>query len=155
MDASELGASGLDTLNRSRILHRDVIEVPGKEMRARMADDAKAFVPRSVQGRQRLARGRYAGRLMHTFAHQVPEQHALDAVMKHVQTDLDLVTIGKTWWLTKEIARQRREDGGIGHLHLPNHMSAVWAHELRRCLDPEPRPWKNSMPCATPSTMSM
>jgi hypothetical protein len=32
------------------------------EMRARIADDAwKAFVPRSVEGRQSLARGRYAG----------------------------------------------------------------------------------------------
>ena len=122
---------------------REQYEKKASEMRARIADDAKAFVPRSVEGRQSLARGRYAGRLMHTFSHQVPEQHALDEVMKLVQTDLDHVMIGKVWWITKELARQRREDGGVGHLHLPHHMQAVWANELRRCLEPDARPWKN------------
>lgn len=63
--------------------------------------------------------------------------------MKLVQTDLDHVMIGKVWWITKELARQRREDGGVGHLHLPHHMQAVWANELRRCLEPDARPWKN------------
>jgi hypothetical protein len=33
--------------------------------------------------------------------------------------------IGKTWWITKELARQRKKDGGVGHLHLPHHMQAV------------------------------
>lgn len=104
------------------------------EMRARIADDAKAFIPRSIEGRMRLARGRYAGALMHTFAHQVPEESALDDVLKLVQADLDKVVLGKVPFVTKELARQRREDGGLGHLNLRSHLEATWAHSLRRCL---------------------
>jgi len=122
---------------------KEQYEKKAREMRERIADDAKAFVPRSVEGRQHLARGRYAGRLMHTFTHQVPEQSALDAVMKVVQLDLDKATLGKHNWITKELARQRKEDGGLGHVQLQPHMEAVWAHTMRRCLEPDHRPWKN------------
>ena len=50
-------------------------------------DDARVFEPRSIEGRQHLARGRYLGRLAYTFKYQVPEETVVDVADARARED--------------------------------------------------------------------
>jgi hypothetical protein len=118
-------------------------EKKATEVREMIRHDAEVFTPRSIEGRQHLARGRYLGRLTYTFKYQVPEQSTVDRVLQEVQGELNEVVIGKRTWVEMELARQRKEDAGLGLVDAHSTLRATWAYTLRRALEAEPRPWKH------------
>lgn len=120
-------------------------EIKAQLLTEQVIHDGRLCTPRSFGGREHLARGRYAGKLTHTFKYQVPPQHEFDSILAGIQTQLNKAVIGPTHWLTNELAYQHKDDGGRGHINIRQSMQAihVYGHTIRQALDPAPRPWKN------------
>ena len=108
-----------------------------------VANDSKVYMPRSLDGRIRLAQGRHVGKLIHTFKYQVPEQQVVNNVLAEIQKDLDRAIIGNSHWIKRDLAKQRKDDGGIGHIDIQGIMESIWATTITRAMEPETRPWKN------------
>ena len=113
------------------------------KMIRRIDDDARVFQPRSVQGRASLAEMRYIAKVAYAFKYQVPEPEIVREVLQIAQDKIDTLVIGKRTWVKKELARQRKEDGGIALPDIRTHMAATWAHTIRKLADPQRRPWKH------------
>ena len=106
-------------------------------------DDARVFQPRSIEGRQNLAKGRYMGKLAYTFKYQVPETSIVDKQLAKIQTHLNRLILGARDWVKQSLAKQRIEDTGLGMIDAAACMQGMWGHAIRKVMDPEARPWKN------------
>ena len=114
-----------------------------RDMIQRVDDDARVFRPRSVQGRAALAEARYIGKLAFQYKYHVPTREVVDDVLSIAQKKLDTLVIGKRSWIRRDLAIQRKCDGGIALPDIRAHMGATWAHAVHKLLEPERRQWKN------------
>ena len=114
-----------------------------RDMIQRIDDDARVFRPRSVQGRAALAEARYIGKVAFQYKYHVPTREVVDDVLSIAQKKLDTLVIGKRRWIRRDLAIQRKCDGGIALPDIRAHMGATWAYTIHKLLEPEQRQWKN------------